>query len=563
MKVVATLACLALSASADDHAWTAHVTVRFLTAGDAHRAEVETVLKWNRGRGSWPDAVELRISDGLGGFVHGVAVEGDRATLPVPDDGDVAYAYTVALDHDPEAMSGYDETPHALSDAVLWTGRALFLLPADADARIVFEPMDGEHVSTSLPPLEEEHAYHAPSAFDAGETYLVVGRHEERVLELDGSTFVLAVDGRLAEASDLLESAARDFVAAASATAGGPPPPRCLVAVTWAEHEGGGSVYGHDAHVLANEPPTADGRKDWRRTLCHELFHLWNPKRIAFDSREMWFSEGFTDYYANRILFTTGELTPAEFRKIVADWAGDYLGVAPGKSLREGGKRDAKERALIYQGGALAALCLDIELRRQSKNKRGLDEVLQTLYEQCMRDGGFHPAEVPIGTLGKLLEKHGDRNLGKFLERHVDGAEPLPLAESFAHAGLLLEQETLVVPERDALVPLLQCSGMTIQPDGIEINRTDSGKLKVDDLLVELDGVPVRGWDDLGWALAGHEPGDKLPAAVLRKGKRVAIELRLGGHGQELPRTERQRTRLEPDPKAKKPARTIREALFG
>jgi predicted metalloprotease with PDZ domain len=177
---------------------------------------------------------------------------------------------------------------------------------------------------------------------------------------------------------------------------GGPPPPRCLLAYTWAANEGGGSVYGHDAHVLNHEPPAAHGNKQWRRSLCHELFHLWNPKRIGFDSREMWFSEGFTDYYANRILFTTGVLSPAEYVRIVAGWTGDYLGVAGEKGLREGGKRDAKERALIYQGGALAALCIDIELRRGLKNKRTLDEVMVALYEQCAKIGWSSSASETV-----------------------------------------------------------------------------------------------------------------------------------------------------------------------
>lgn len=562
MKYVAALALLALTAPTDERAWTAHVSVRFVTEGDAHRAEVETALEWNGGRGSWPDTVELRMYPGWGGFVRGIQIADDKTDLHVPKDGEVRYDYTVPLEYDPEALSGYDETPHRLADAVLWTGRALFLLPTDADVRVVFEPSKSERVSTSLTPDEdaqEDHAYRADTALELQDTYLVVGTHEERTLDVVDTTFVLAVDGRLAEASDFIEAATREFVEAATETVGGPPPPRCLVALTWAETEGGGSVYGHDAHVLTGEPPTSDGPKGWRRSLCHELFHLWNPKRIGFDSREMWFSEGFTDYYSNRVLFTTEVLSPAEYLRIVRGWTSDYLSTTPGKGLREGGKLDAKERALIYQGGALAALCIDIELRKGSKNKRALDDVMIALYEQCA-EVDFD--EIPIDALERLLKKLGGRDLGKFLERHVEGSERLPLEAAFAAAGLVLEQETLLVPERSALMTLMRSNGLTATPDGVVINRTDTGKLKADDLLIELAGEPVLDFGDVLWALAKSEPGDEVNAVVIRKSKKVEVAFRIGGQGEEIPRAERERIRLVPDPEAKKAARSIRAVLF-
>ena len=48
--------------------------------------------------------------------------------------------------------------------------------------------------------------------------------------------------------------------------------------------------------------------------LSHELFHLWNGHRYRLEEPDQlgyWFSEGFTDYYARRLLLRAGPAEPA------------------------------------------------------------------------------------------------------------------------------------------------------------------------------------------------------------------------------------------------------------
>ena len=565
---------------ADGPAWTARYRVSF---ADAERVEVEAVLSWNRGRGSWPDDVELAMSggypDGYRAFVRGFEAfvpdgakepRGGYAAsepadpeapirVPVLADGRVAFRYAVVLEHDPDNGIGWDETPHRFADGTLWTGRALFVVEESSAVEIEFTLPPGEHLSTSLEPLDRPNAFRAPSGAELRETYLLVGRHDERTLAFDGTTFLLAIDADAAAAGDLIEAQLRSFVETAIRTIGGPPPERCLVAITQADHEGGGSVYGHDAHVLVPGPPSADGDTQWRRTLCHETFHLWNPQKVGFNSREMWFSEGFTDYYAHLLLARAGDLSGRDFLEHVREWASAYAGEAGSVGLREAGKLGAKNRTLIYQGGALAALCIDVTLRAESKNKRSLDDVMAALYELCDEAG----ERVSIDELERLLDKLGGRKLRGFLARHVEGPEPLALAETLARCGLEYDRRSVAIPEMDAMSRLFQCPGMTVVPGGIEINRTNAGKLKSGDIVFEVSERPVTDFGDLRRALADREPGDRVPVVMLRDGRRVEVESRLGGHGEELARTESLEVTLRPLPKAKKTARAVREALFG
>jgi len=587
MRIVAALVA-ALVPTSDpprEADWSARYVVSFLAEPDgAQRAEVEAVLRWNGGRGSWPDTAELAMAGGYpGGYAafvrdfeavvpegaeapeasHAAQVgpaEQGRFAVPVLRDGRAAFRYSVPLEHDPAEGLGWDETPHAFSDGTLWTGRALFVTAAGSEVEVELRAPEGARVSTSLEPTGAgSGGYRASDENALRETYLVVGRHLERTLELEGTTLLLVVDGDAAAAADVIEGQVRRFVEAAIETLGGPPPARCLVAITKATGEGGGSVYGHDAHVLVAGPPSEEGPDGWRRTLCHETFHLWNPQKVGFDSREMWFSEGFTDYYANLLLARTGDVSGRAFLGHVAEWASAYVGEAGPVGLREAGELGAKNRTLIYQGGALAALCLDVAIRDASSGKRSLDDVMAKLYELCEAAGG----NVSIDELERLLDREGGRSLKGFLERHVAGPEPLPLAETFVRAGLQLEERTVAVPEMDALVHLFQCPGMTVVGGGIEIERTNAGKLKPRDVVVEVAGRSVADFGDLRRALADRAPGDEVAVVVLRKGERESVEMKLGGHGEDLPSSESREVSLEPVAKAKTRARTIRAALFG
>lgn len=580
---------LATLAQADeDRAWNASYVVRFgPTDTDRHEARVEATLRWNRRRGSRPESVDLWMAEGLpdgyGTFVRDlepitpdgsaddrrsrrIEVE-DRAAghyvATVGRDGQVRFRYNVVLEHDPGPGKGigWDETPHRFMDGVLWTGRALFVTPDDAAFELRFEAAEGERVSTSLTPAgDDSNTGRAARTADLRETYLGVGRHAVREFEISGADVTLAVDGAAAESIDFIEETVTRFMTAASELVDGSPPARCQVIITATSEEGGGSTYHRDAHYLVKGPPQRGGDPSWQRVLCHEMFHLWVPGLIGFDSREMWYSEGFTDYFAHRLMVDSGLLEPDHFQRLVEGWIGAYLGQVGPIGLRKAGELGAKNNNLIYQGGALAALCLDIALRKASRNKRSLGNVMAELYRRCGSGAGN---KIPITEMEQLLGKHGGRSLGKFLDRHVAGNDPLPLKEALADAGLLFRQETVQIPARSSMGSVIQCPGMTITHAGLRIDRCDSGSLRPEDILLDVGGQPISDFGDLCWALGGLEAGDKVKGVVLRDKKRVAVEIRLAARGQQLDHEEVTRTRLTNRRKASRSETNIRKAIFG
>ncbi len=123
-----------------------------------------------------------------------------------------------------------------------------------------------------------------------------------------------------------------------------------------------------------------------RWLLSHELFHLWNGNRYELTEPEAlgyWFSEGFTDFYARRLLFRSKLAGAAPF---VANLNDQVLRYTLSPVRKEPATRIAadfwKDRAvekLPYQRGDVVALVVDAEIRKVSKGGKSLDDLMKEL----------------------------------------------------------------------------------------------------------------------------------------------------------------------------------------
>ena len=123
--------------------------------------------------------------------------------------------------------------------------------------------------------------------------------------------------------------------------------------------------------------------KEWQDILAHELLHFYTPTLVGFRTREMWYSEGFTVFYATTIQRRLGWISDAHFQGVVQSWCRSYRDHSGRAGFREAGRKEAKVRPMIYEGGALFALALDLQIRRHSSNRKSLDEAMRSLYKAC------------------------------------------------------------------------------------------------------------------------------------------------------------------------------------
>lgn len=124
---------------------------------------------------------------------------------------------------------------------------------------------------------------------------------------------------------------------------------------------GPGSLYMHSARPMISENGSS--------TLAHELFHVFT--RIRGADNDDWIAEGLAEYYAIELTHRAGLLSDARHAKAF-DWMRRY-----GKEVRSlSSDRSSSRRT--YRAVTLLRE-LDAELRKQSRGRHSLDDVVREL----------------------------------------------------------------------------------------------------------------------------------------------------------------------------------------
>lgn len=257
--------------------------------------------------------------------------------------------------------------------------------------------------------------------------------------------------------------------------------------------------------------------------LCsHEYFHLWNVKRITaqafLDSdlsreaytRDLWHYEGVTSYYDDLFLLRAGLIDAPTYLDLLAEGA-TRLQRAPARKLHtlsdasfetwikyyQPDENSPNASTNYYVKGALAALCLDLVLRRDSKTM--LDEVMRALWQRY----GRTEVGVPEGGLEALAAELSGLDLRPLFDRLLRSTEDLPLVETLAAFGIQAELRacTSAIDDggrtlaRGALpwVGLRLRAGDTSIAHVLDDSPAQRAGLSAGDQIIALDGLRVIG----------------------------------------------------------------------
>ncbi len=128
----------------------------------------------------------------------------------------------------------------------------------------------------------------------------------------------------------------------------------------------------------------AEGEK-LTSVLAHEHLHSWIPRRIGSmpddaEASDYWLSEGFTEFYSNRLLLRDGIWNETQFASVLNELLQDYarspVRTAPNSKIIKDFWTDNDTEKLPYQRGQLLAYLWDQRLRGVSDGARDLDEVM-------------------------------------------------------------------------------------------------------------------------------------------------------------------------------------------
>jgi predicted metalloprotease with PDZ domain len=290
-----------------------------------------------------------------------------------------------------------------------------------------------------------------------------------------------------------------------------------------------------DSTVITSHGELKDAARILTGTAAHEFFHSWNVKRIRprtlepFDferadmSGELWFAEGFTNYYGPLALQRAGLSTLDQFVGTMGHALNAVLNL-PGRNVHSAVGMsqlapfvDAAKSIdpnnfhntfiSYYTYGQALALGVDLTLRERFPGK-SLDDWMRTVWRE-------HPDIQKPYTLADLqsalAETTGDQKFAKeIFERHISGKEPIDYERLMPPAGLLLRRAhpgQAWWGEAD----------LRVTNDGAEItNETLRGTpfyeagLEVGDRILEFNGKAVKAGTDLDTLLGKHKGGDRV-----------------------------------------------------
>lgn len=192
--------------------------------------------------------------------------------------------------------------------------------------------------------------------------------------------------------------------------------------------------------------------------LCsHEYFHSWNVKRITpanFQTSDLsseahssllWAFEGITSYYDDLALLRCGVISLEDYLGLFAQTL-TRLQRARGRHLQSVAdssfdawtkfyKQDENALNAIvsyYTKGAVIALCLDLEIRRQTENRYSLDDVMRELWHQ------FGKRSIPIDDqdLEAFIVKVTSTDLSEFFNQAIRGTQDIDVQSWLLQLGI-------------------------------------------------------------------------------------------------------------------------------
>jgi predicted metalloprotease with PDZ domain len=272
-------------------------------------------------------------------------------------------------------------------------------------------------------------------------------------------------------------------------------------------------------------------------TAAHEFFHVWNVKRIRpaemwpYDySRDnetpsLWFSEGFTSYYAVLANYRAGNVTREQFLNSTAGAAAAIENIEARKFIPPANSSmitwvgydmpQAFSISYYTQGQNIGAL-LDLSIRHDTNAAAGLDDVFRALYNENYKQRKGFTIDDVVAIINRLTKK----NYRPVFDRHIYGVDVPDYDAIFGFAGFKLERSPRSTPVF-GFSGRPRTGGLTLNDVEPQSPASVAG-LQVGDVITKIDGEAVFG------ANTGSLAGKEVKLTVIRGGSEMEISMKVG-----------------------------------
>jgi predicted metalloprotease with PDZ domain len=305
-----------------------------------------------------------------------------------------------------------------------------------------------------------------------------------------------------------------------------------------------------DSTVISGAATLREGATQLIGTVAHEFFHSWNVKRIRpsslqpFDfekaniSGELWFAEGFTQYYGPLALKRAGLHSLDRFTRSLSGAVNQVM-TAPGRKIfnvidmsRQAPFVDAavaidatnRQNNFIsyYTYGDAIALGVDFMIRTQFPGK-SLDDWMRTMWKE-------HPDVQKPYTLEDLqtalAHATGSPDFAaRVFQQHVYGMEPMPYGELLSHAGMLVRKSSAGKGWIGGASFDFSDKGVTISTGTLRETPLYVAGLDKGDVILAFGGKAIKTQAEFDTWLNSVKPGDVVKLRVDSRVGRKEVDL--------------------------------------
>ncbi len=320
----------------------------------------------------------------------------------------------------------------------------------------------------------------------------------------------------------------------------------------------GGLEHDHSTVIMTGRRQMSD-RDDyikWLGVVTHEFFHVWNVRHMrpaelaSYDyqheqyTNQLWLTEGLTSYYDNLLMSRAGLIKPEEYLKLLAKDI-HRLETTPGRFLRpvteasldawirhyQPNSNSVNSTISYYTKGAVIGFVLDAFIRKESKGRHDLDEVMRQMYELY--------SDKPYGNdaFEQVVVEVGGPEAGKLLQTLLTGTSDPDVDAALDWYGLVLNRGPVVAngktPDDDAVAVKSGFGviwdddkpGLVIKAVLVGSGGSSAGLIPGDEILAIADErlTPVT----LNGLMTSFVPGEETTILVSRRGRIMNLNITL------------------------------------
>jgi predicted metalloprotease with PDZ domain len=296
---------------------------------------------------------------------------------------------------------------------------------------------------------------------------------------------------------------------------------------------GDGMEHRNSTCIVDGSEKVGGNEKDLLGTYAHEFFHSWNVERIrpkslepfnfehANMSNELWFAEGFTQYYGEMLLVRSGFNSVDDYTRTIGGLVNSVLAPpAPAKYSPTQMSRyavftdagvaiDATNYTNVFTSyyvyGGATALALDLRLR--SEFKITLDDYMRQVWLAYGKTGKPYTIPDLQAVLGKVTNP---KFAAAFFTDYIYGFKKNNYEALLANAGLLLQKAAPGKGWMGRRPGRPGSGGLVITGSTSSNSPAYKAGLDAGDIILQIDGRDVKDVTAIADIIKDKKPGDKV-----------------------------------------------------